>query len=135
MIQRSLFLQTTKRSLPDTCCHDHHGPCPYVSCRHHLLVDDTNGRLSINSSICQSLPPDPDDWTESDVVDALASLPATCSIEVANDGAKTSDETARYLGVKRQQVDSVLNNAIDKLATASSQSEVGRMLLEMEEMR
>jgi hypothetical protein len=97
------------RVLPDTRgdCRDGVRPCPLVSCRHHLLLDvSEDGRLLLTRDL------DEDDADS--IVDALATMPETCSLDVADRGECTSEVTARMLGLGV--------NAIEKLQIGASRA-------------
>lgn len=63
-------------------------PCPWASCRHHLLVDvnPETGLLKIQER-------------------ELEDLPETCALDVAERGGLNQPDTAALLGVTRQRVD------------------------------
>lgn len=71
-------------------CVDGLRPCPFVGCRHHLAitVNEQNGSITYNHD-----------------VDDLESMPATCSLDVADDGiARDRSIVARYLGCTEDNV-------------------------------
>jgi hypothetical protein len=65
----------------------HSRPCPFVGCRHHLLIDVTGrGSLKLNF---------PDrDWDE---------IPQTCSIDVAEEGEHTLEQIGDFMNVTRER--------------------------------
>jgi len=72
-------------------------PCPYVGCRHHLALD-----VRPTGSIVRTKLP-------------LASLPATCSLDVAEDGGRSLRDVAPYLELTQEGVRQVEVAAIAKL--------------------
>lgn len=78
-------------------CENGPRPCPFVSCRHHLLVDVTeDGRLKQNHSF------DEDD--EESIAETLQAMPETCALDVADDGGLFDEEVAQMLGLTRDAV-------------------------------
>jgi len=65
----------------------HSRPCPFVGCRHHLLIDVTGrGSLKLNF---------PDrDWDE---------IPQTCSVDVAEEGEHTLEQIGDFMNVTRER--------------------------------
>lgn len=110
-------------------------PCPFLLCRHHLAVDiDARGRLRpVNQAIADAIaaaeaPPPPGltpnelgahtRKTDAIMAAALATLPHTCSLDVANDGnGRTLDEVGAILGdISRERVRQLEQSAQAKLA-------------------
>jgi hypothetical protein len=100
----------TPRSLPMTRaeCVDGIRPCPYVSCAHHLLwvADDPAKEL--------------DEFYDRVVVGdngegllrALAALPETCALDVADRGEQTYEEVAEHFGITRERVRQIVSDAV-----------------------
>jgi hypothetical protein len=74
-------------------------PCPWASCRHHLLVDvnPETGLLKLQDR-------------------ELEDLPETCALDVAEKGGLNQPDTAALLGVTRQRVDQLEKRGIRLLA-------------------
>lgn len=70
-------------------------PCPWASCRFHLLVDVSpeTGLLKIQER-------------------ELEDLPETCALDVADRGGLNQPDTAALLGVTRQRVDQLEKHGI-----------------------
>jgi hypothetical protein len=77
-------------------------PCPWVSCRHHLLTDvSTFGALKLNF-------PDRD----------LDELPATCALDVAERGGLPLEEVGALLNVTRERARQIEVEALRKILAA-----------------
>ncbi len=93
---------TIKDHEPDECPRQRGdtGPCPYVSCRHHLWGDVTfDGALRVYH-------PDIDPWE----------LPATCAVDLSMQGNMAVEDIAEVMGLTRERVRQILMIAISKLA-------------------
>lgn len=72
-------------------------PCPWVSCRHHLLIDLTvRGKLTSNHG-----------------TDDPTTLAESCALDVADEGAASLDKIAAALGISRQRVNQLEGHLID----------------------
>jgi len=60
-------------------------PCPYVGCRHHLMLDAKSSSLKL-------------------YVDEPDMMRATCSLDLADEGPKTLEEIAEILGITKERV-------------------------------
>lgn len=78
----------------------HHRPCPYASCRHHLLLEihAGNGHLRFPHG-----------------TDDPGALAETCSLDVAERGPRTTEETAALMGQYRQNVQETQTIAAGRL--------------------
>lgn len=87
-----------KRRLPLTRgdCLDGPRPCPFVSCRHHLLLD-----VHPNTGNLQVVFPDVFD---PDGTPRLEEMPETCSLDVADLGGSTLEEVGEAMNVTRERV-------------------------------
>jgi hypothetical protein len=84
-------------------CVDGPRPCPWVSCRHHLLTDvDNRGNLSISH---------PDVLRANGDVD-LSAMPHTCALDVADEGGATLEEAGVMLNVTRERVRQLQTGAL-----------------------
>lgn len=99
------------RVLPESRseCRGGERPCPYVSCRFHLLLDVTSdGRLYLTREL--------DEQDEDSIADALREMPETCALDVADRGASTSRTIADLLGMARRQgVEETVSVALEKI--------------------
>jgi hypothetical protein len=69
-------------------CKGHEGPCPFVSCSHHLYLDvNPSGTVKINH-------PGREPWE----------LKETCSLDVADRDATTLEEIGELLGLTRERI-------------------------------
>lgn len=81
------------RSIPESCPD---GPCPLVSCRHHLWMDVMpNGNIKLNF-------PDLEPWE----------MEETCSLRVAEDGSHTLEEVGALLNLTRERVRQIEEGAM-----------------------
>lgn len=92
------------------------GACPFVSCRHHLLLDVTDqGALHTIGQRAISLRMKSfQDWAEN-AATQVDMAKYTCSLDVADDGEHTLDEIGKILGVTRERVRQIENRAMEKL--------------------
>lgn len=106
-------------------CVDAPRPCPWVSCRHHMLIHDIydNGTIRINRATAESKKLDETDplfWSDDDVASAIESLPHSCSLDAAVMGRVRKE---------REQSDVVetesVADAVEQLALALPQIQVG----------
>lgn len=75
-------------------------PCPYVSCRYHLMLDiQRNGRLRFN------LPISPNEKDAESIADALTAMPETCALDVADRGGATFEEIGVMLSRTFQAIE------------------------------
>lgn len=79
------------------------GPCPYVSCQHHLYLDvnDETGSLKLNFPTKE-----------------VDELEETCSLRVADRGGITLEETGAYMNLTRERIRQVETQALLKLRLA-----------------
>lgn len=86
-------------------CADGARPCPWVGCRHNLLIDvhPETGSIQINAF-------DPD----AGEVD-LDALPDTCALDVADRGGMTLEEVGARLGITRERARQVEQAALEKV--------------------
>lgn len=110
-------------------CVDGPRPCPWVSCRHHLLLDISvpvvrppslvlaradRARLSeyAAASLVRA-------WIN-DAAAELDRMPETCALDVADRGAMASERVAELIGVSRQRVDQIGADGLAKLRESLS---------------
>lgn len=111
-------------------CIDGPRPCPWASCRHHLLLDvsEVDGKrlrppsLRLNGRSANGLRTHADVetvrvWTD-EAVERLQSMRETCSLDVADDGRHRMREVASLLAVRRQRVVQEVAEAKIRMAEA-----------------
>ena len=81
-------------------CRTDQRPCPYVSCRYHLYLDvnTKNGSIKFNF-------PHLNVWE----------LPASCALDVAEEGGLTLDEVGQLLNLTRERIRQFTNSASARL--------------------
>ncbi len=86
-------------------CHQHAGPCPWVACKHHLYLDinPLTGSIKINF-------PELEPWE----------LQHTCSLDVAEQGARTLEQVGEITNLTRERVRQVEALGISKLGTTAT---------------
>src|SRR5574337_1021758 len=78
-------------------CVDGPRPCPFVTCRHHLLVDvGADGRLLRSHDF--------DEEDEGSIADALCEMSETCSLDVAALGGADAERVGDLVGISREEV-------------------------------
>lgn len=82
-------------------CRGHEGPCPWVSCKHHLYLDinPLTGSIKLNF-------PDLEPWE----------LEHTCALDVAEAGALTLEQVGAVTNLTRERVRQVESIGLAKLA-------------------
>jgi hypothetical protein len=98
--------------------------CPWVSCRHHLLIEVTQAkgrrptslRLNAPGRHLPALRPSSDGarvelWTD-EAVELLFRMSHTCSIDAAEEGARGPRRIAALLGVSKQEIDRITDRAL-----------------------
>lgn len=101
-IARTLGSPDTRAARPRTRgeCVNGDRPCPWISCRHHLLLDvspDT-GTIKLNF-----------------VLDALESMTDTCCLDVADRGGHSLEEAGNLLNVTRERARQIETRALVQL--------------------
>lgn len=71
------------------CSWEGQGKCRDCSCRYSLLADRPRIR----------------EWAEEDVLELVDAMPATCALELANQGPMRLEEVATFLGIPRTLVE------------------------------
>jgi hypothetical protein len=78
-------------------------PCPYVGCRHHLYLD-----VSRSGSIKLNFPDiEPED---------LHLMPETCTLDLADRGTLTLEETGQKMNLTRERVRQVEEKVLEALS-------------------
>jgi hypothetical protein len=82
-------------------CRGHEGPCPWVSCKHHLYLDinPLTGSIKLNF-------PDLEPWELQD----------TCALDVAEAGALTLEQVGAVTNLTRERVRQVESIGLAKLS-------------------
>jgi hypothetical protein len=90
-------------------------PCPYVSCRHHLLLDvnEQTGTIKFNF-------PGTEPWE----------LAVSCSLDVADLGGSTLESVAAVLNVSRERIRQIEAAALVKLRKAGG-DELAEFLIDL----
>ena len=84
-------------------------PCPYVSCRYHLLLNVTSdGRLYSQRTF--------DEASEDSIAKALRGMARTCALDVADEGAHTFEEVSMVMGLDVKEVSRHSQRAQGKVA-------------------
>jgi hypothetical protein len=101
-----------KRPAQRSDCINGPRPCPWVSCEYHLYLDvnHRNGSLTINF-------PDLEPWE----------LPATCALDVALGGARTLSEVGDVIGLSRERVHQIEEEAKAKLRAVEEPATEGEL--------
>ena len=89
-------------------CEDGPRPCPWVSCRHHLLFD-VSGIGSLIPSVVFDAADEDSIWS------ALDGMRFTCSLDAAKRDGMTLEDVGDILGVTRERTRQVQYAAIAKL--------------------
>ena len=82
-------------------------PCPFISCRYHML-------WALSSKKRNEAPKDILSMTDEEIVDKALSLSETCVLDVADNGRATFEYIAEILGMTRQAVDHIQNGSVAK---------------------
>lgn len=90
-------------------CVDGPRPCPWVSCRYHLLVEVAGGsRLrALGAAPAAGVATLVDQW-----VADLDELPESCALDCAEDGERTLDEVGVLVGLTRERVRQIAVHAL-----------------------
>lgn len=102
------------RHLPATRgdCESGPRPCPYVSCRHHLLIDSMRGG-GFKILFPDLVDIDPETQEVLDV--RLEEMPATCALDVADQGGVILEVVAHLLNCVRERVRQIEANALSRI--------------------
>ena len=103
-------LDESRRRLPMTrgdCPDPDDGPCPYVSCRHHLFLDVSRktGEIRLNFPELLDVDGTPD----------LDAMPETCSLRVADAGGYILADMGRMFGVTGERARQLEVRALEQL--------------------
>ena len=103
-------------------------PCPYVSCRYHLVgaVEQASGRIEVAG---HTLDVDADPRTVAAFVDAVADTLASrrgpsCTLDVAARGERTLQEVGEVVGLTRERVRQIERAGTINLTRAARRSGV-----------
>ena len=108
-------------------------PCPWVGCRHHLLLDLTRSKGLRAPALRLAVPSPPpalrysadarlvEAFTD-EAVERLSRMHETCSLDVADASAmRNSVEVASILGVSRQDIQFATHRATESMAKYAKQ--------------
>ncbi len=96
-------------------CVDGPRPCLFLRCQHHLAVDLTETKTPY-FKVRHAGEVDLETGKLDREITDLRKFRHTCALDVASEGPKTSEQVARLLGITRQRVESIEQNALKKLA-------------------
>lgn len=109
-------------------CAEAQRPCPWVSCRYHLLLDvGPCGSLRVSPQATGSRKRTLQPWEgaeaverfEDQAVDHLDSIGETCALDVADGGGASLEEIGDLLGVSKERVRQVQEGALGRLRAAA----------------
>jgi hypothetical protein len=86
-------------------CKDGPRPCPFVSCKYHLYLDANPYNGSIKMNFPDEVEPD--------------EIPATCVLDVADEGGVTLEEVGILMNLTRERVRQLEDAALKKLFEAA----------------
>lgn len=90
-------------------CHDGPRPCPWISCRQHLLTELTeNARLVFHTG-CRGCRP-----TVDEIVAILDQMKESCALDVAERGGVTLEEIAEMMQLSLERIRQVEADGIRK---------------------
>lgn len=94
-------------------------PCPLVSCRYHLLLDVAeDGRLFVSRDI--------DEGDADGIVEALASMPETCALDVADRGGISAEDIGELMNIRRdgpRGISAQISRAAAKIAESNERDD------------
>jgi hypothetical protein len=81
-------------------CKDAARPCPFVSCRHHLLLEvRANGGITLNYATVE-----------------VEELPHTCSLDLADRGGLSLEEVGQVMRITRERVRQLQEKGVQRLS-------------------
>lgn len=101
-----------KRPKTRADCVDGPRPCRFVSCKFHLYLDVSGLSIKFNFP---HIPPE-----------ELELMPATCALDVADEGGSRLETVALTLSLTRERVRQLEEQALGKLARSTRAKMVGR---------
>lgn len=110
-------------------CADGPRPCPWLRCRHHLLIEDEligRERLERTPEWLPGHRVHPAARNAPTLEAALQALPESCALDVAGRGDHTLGEVGRILGVSRERARQLEAVALTKLRHAATVRRLGR---------
>lgn len=99
--ERVTYPEDAERPRTRGACQGGPRPCPWVSCRYHLFLEVVNQGRAVR--LPRGLDVEPE------------TLEPSCALDVADQGAVTLEEVAEYLGVTRERVRQVEEQALTKV--------------------
>lgn len=117
-------------------------PCPYVACRHHLLLDVGDVATSLKVNFPDLIDdrvyegPELEDgrfWTETNegrVFEGpfIEEMQATCALDVAEQGDRVHEEIGPYMNLTRERVRQVEEQILEKLKANKMAKELVELL-------
>lgn len=112
-------------------CADGPRPCPWTSCRHHLLVEGAlvgRDKLTRSPTWAPGLRVHPAARTAPTLTEALERLPETCALDVAdrNPDGVALEGLGQVLGVTRERARQIGAATLAKLARAAEVRRLAR---------
>jgi hypothetical protein len=100
-------------------CMDAPRPCPYVTCKHHLLLDvSADGSILLNDGDqrvgSRAFSPRCGDDLDERAINRLQTMPATCALDVADEGGHSDDEVGAHLGVTPRHVRRLVERGFER---------------------
>lgn len=88
-------------------------PCPWVSCRLHLLLDTTaHGTIKVNNTNTAAIrlhhSASDFDLFVDDALETLATMEETCALDVASRGTHNNEQIAELLGYTRERMRQIM---------------------------
>lgn len=100
-------------------CIDGPRPCPHVTCVHHLLLDvSADGSILLNDGDqrmgSRAFSPRCGEDLDERAIHRLETMPATCALDVADEGGHGDDEVGAYLGVTPRRIRMLVEKGFER---------------------
>lgn len=86
-------------------------PCPFVSCKYHLLFDVSKKSKRIVVPGDKHLHPETDDFIQRAVA-RIMTMPETCTLDVTDEGPQQLPTIARITGTSKQAIEQMEKRAL-----------------------